>query len=233
VTGAAQFVLVSDLFTYPVIMADAASAGGAGAAATGTPGAGDMDVTGTPSESEGSETGTPAAGEGMTTETPTTGGTDGAGQVSGSLGMVEDIILSVGGSLMGGSQEGGAGGVATSTPASEDSEDMEETGTPSAGGLEATSTPDTGGEGGAGVAGVVDGARVLYLVVNADESFGFGEQNLVAIPWEHVQIDHEQQVVMVDVTQEEFESAPAFSTTDWPDMTQPEWDQEWRDFWSR
>jgi hypothetical protein len=136
---------------------------------------------------------------------------------------VEDILLSLGGSLMGGqSGAGETGGTGAATGTAEPG-----------GAAGGTSTPEAGGSGGAGTVGQRDGARVLYLVINADDSFGFGEESLIAIPWEHVQIDHTQQVVMVDVTREQFENAPTFSPTNWPDMTGTDWDREWRDFWSR
>jgi hypothetical protein len=149
---------------------------------------------------------------------------------------------------MDGSQPGGTGGEATSTPSAGGASGAA-TGTPSTGGTggSTTGTPEAGGTGGSatetpeaggtgetgGQAGQVSGASVLYLVISADESFGFGEENLVAIPWENIQIDNANQVIEVDVTQEQFETAPTFSPDNWPDMTSPDWDQEWQDFWNQ
>jgi sporulation protein YlmC with PRC-barrel domain len=64
--------------------------------------------------------------------------------------------------------------------------------------------------------------RVTYAVLSFGGILGIGDK-LFAIPWEMLQMDAENDVVIVNVDAQTLENAPGFEPDNWPDHTDPAW----------
>jgi sporulation protein YlmC with PRC-barrel domain len=77
----------------------------------------------------------------------------------------------------------------------------------------------------------LDSDQVRYAVLSFGGFLDIGDK-LFAIPVEAFQFDHEQNVFLLDVTEEQLESAPGFDANNWPDTASPDWDADLRSFWT-
>lgn len=67
----------------------------------------------------------------------------------------------------------------------------------------------------------VSGGRVVYAVLSLGGLLGMRE-SLVAVPWEALRRDPENQRWIVEVPPEKLAKAPRFDKNDWPDMSNPD-----------
>jgi sporulation protein YlmC with PRC-barrel domain len=67
--------------------------------------------------------------------------------------------------------------------------------------------------------------RVAYAVVSCGGVLGLGEK-LFAVPWSAFEICREEKCLVLDVAQSQLEQAPGFDKDNWPDMIEPEWQEE-------
>jgi sporulation protein YlmC with PRC-barrel domain len=223
--------------------------GGTGMA-TDTPSAGTGLVTDTPSAGTGAmSTDTPAAGTDMTatpgssTGTGTGAGTGtgmGAQKMQGVMLATEVLGASVTVSPQGNNGTGGTGGsgtLATDTPSAGTGL---ATDTPSAGGTLSTSTPEAGGTGtgtGTGTSNFNQGTvedlivepatgMMQYLVVR------FGSQdNWIPVPIGFLRWDSATNSIVLMVSANALQNAPAFSADQFPDTSMSGWDQQWSGYW--
>lgn len=63
--------------------------------------------------------------------------------------------------------------------------------------------------------------RVLYAVISRGGVMGIGER-LIPVPFTFVSPSAEEGEVRVDVARERFENAPSFSRNEWPEMIDPQ-----------
>lgn len=70
---------------------------------------------------------------------------------------------------------------------------------------------------------LMDG-RVAYVVLSFGGFLGIGEK-LFAIPWRHVSVDEANKCLVVDIPKEKLEKAQGFDKDNWPDMSDPSWEQ--------
>jgi hypothetical protein len=77
----------------------------------------------------------------------------------------------------------------------------------------------------------LDTEKVGYAVLSFDEGFFDLGEKFFAIPVTELTIDYNQEVAIFDVERETLENAPGFGPGNWPDPTDPDWDQEIRAFW--
>lgn len=81
------------------------------------------------------------------------------------------------------------------------------------------------------------GSRCLsYVILSPDSALGL-ENEFVAVPWEGVSVRGSNegvgdQVLVVNADADTLKGAPGFKTGEEPDFTAPDWDMDWRDFWT-
>jgi len=63
----------------------------------------------------------------------------------------------------------------------------------------------------------VDNDRIAYAVLSFGGLFGIGDK-LFAVPWEALELDHENKRFVLDVPREKLERAPGFPKDEWPDF---------------
>jgi hypothetical protein len=56
--------------------------------------------------------------------------------------------------------------------------------------------------------------------------------NLLAVPWNMIQINPDQHVLIVNAAASSLTSAPTFSADNWPDLFGTEWNSTSQTFWS-
>lgn len=74
--------------------------------------------------------------------------------------------------------------------------------------------------------------QVLYVVADVGGFLGIGE-NQVAIPWDRLQLDEENENFVLDVDEETLENAPTIDLDEWEEgnPTDADWDVDISDFW--
>jgi sporulation protein YlmC with PRC-barrel domain len=66
--------------------------------------------------------------------------------------------------------------------------------------------------------------RVAYVVLSFGGFLGMGEK-LFAIPWNYVSVDEEQKCVIIAIDKEKLQRAQGFDKNNWPDMSDPAWEE--------
>lgn len=72
--------------------------------------------------------------------------------------------------------------------------------------------------------------RVAYAVMAAGGVFSLGER-LFAIPWDALTLDTVNKRFTLAVPKERIENAPGFDTDHWPDMANPQWASQIKDYY--
>jgi sporulation protein YlmC with PRC-barrel domain len=73
--------------------------------------------------------------------------------------------------------------------------------------------------------------RIVYMILSFGGFLGLGEKWFV-IPLEQVTLDPIEQRLIFDVEPERLETAPGYDANTLPDTTDPNWDEEIRNFWA-
>jgi sporulation protein YlmC with PRC-barrel domain len=68
----------------------------------------------------------------------------------------------------------------------------------------------------------VPNGRVAYAVLSFGGFLGLGDK-LFAIPWNHLALDEDNQVFILNVDRETLKGAPGFDKNNWPDMSDRTW----------
>jgi hypothetical protein len=68
----------------------------------------------------------------------------------------------------------------------------------------------------------VPNGRVAYAVLSFGGFLGLGDK-LFAIPWNHLALDEDNQVFILNVDRETLKRAPGFDKDNWPDMSDRNW----------
>ena len=68
----------------------------------------------------------------------------------------------------------------------------------------------------------VSAGTIAYAVLSLGGVLGIGER-LLAIPWEALRREPENQRLILDLPHDQLAKAPSFNKNDWPDMSNPEW----------
>lgn len=76
----------------------------------------------------------------------------------------------------------------------------------------------------------VETGRANYAVLSSGGFLGIGDEH-VAIPFEILKVDFENERCVLDVPKERFENAPTFDENDWPDFSNPEFQERIRKHW--
>jgi hypothetical protein len=76
----------------------------------------------------------------------------------------------------------------------------------------------------------VPGGRIAYGVLCREAAVGAGDK-LLAIPWQALTPDPENECFVLDVTQDQLEHAPAFDKDHWPPMEDGDWAREVHTFY--
>jgi sporulation protein YlmC with PRC-barrel domain len=76
----------------------------------------------------------------------------------------------------------------------------------------------------------LDSNQVKYAVLSFGGFLDIGDK-LFAIPVNAFHFDHEQNVFVLNVTEDQLENAPGFDQDNWPDTATQDWDLPFRDFW--
>jgi sporulation protein YlmC with PRC-barrel domain len=71
------------------------------------------------------------------------------------------------------------------------------------------------------------GGQVRYAVLSFGGFLGMGDK-LFALPWEVLEYNEGQGAYVINVDKETLQNAPGFDDDDWPDMTDPAWDERVR-----
>jgi sporulation protein YlmC with PRC-barrel domain len=78
----------------------------------------------------------------------------------------------------------------------------------------------------------LDSDQIKYAVLSFGGFLDIGDK-LFAIPVQAFQFDPNENVFVLNVTEEQLENAPGFETDNWPDTAAQDWDAEFREFqWS-
>src|ERR1700736_2204440 len=77
----------------------------------------------------------------------------------------------------------------------------------------------------------VPSGRVAYAVLSVGGFFGMGDR-LFAVPWRSLVLDEDRKCFILDVDKRRLENAPGFDTSNWPDMTDPEWGMGLDNYWT-
>jgi sporulation protein YlmC with PRC-barrel domain len=72
--------------------------------------------------------------------------------------------------------------------------------------------------------------RVAYAVLSLGGFLGMGDK-WFAVPLSALTINPVEQTVVIDVDREMLQVAPGFDRDNWPDVANPDWDQEIRQYW--
>ncbi len=64
--------------------------------------------------------------------------------------------------------------------------------------------------------------RVAYAVLSFGGFLGIGDK-LFAVPWESLELNHEEHEFLLDVDKQTLENAPGFDKDNWPDMADTSW----------
>ncbi len=72
--------------------------------------------------------------------------------------------------------------------------------------------------------------RVAYAVMAAGGVFSLGER-LFAIPWDALTLDTVNKRFTLAVAKERIENAPGFDADHWPDMANPQWASQVKDYY--
>jgi len=64
--------------------------------------------------------------------------------------------------------------------------------------------------------------RVAYIVLSYGGVLGMGNK-LFAIPWNAVQVDEDDKSFILDIDEDQLETAPGFDKDNWPDMADLTW----------
>lgn len=76
----------------------------------------------------------------------------------------------------------------------------------------------------------VETGRTRFAVLSSGGFLGIGE-NFVAIPYDLLRVDFENERCVLDVPKDRFENAPTFDRNDWPDFSDPEVQERIRNHW--
>lgn len=71
---------------------------------------------------------------------------------------------------------------------------------------------------------------VVYAVVAAGGFLGMGSK-LFAVPWKALKMDAANKRFTLDISKERMKDAPGFDKDHWPDMADPSWNKEVRNFY--
>ena len=73
--------------------------------------------------------------------------------------------------------------------------------------------------------------QVAYAVMSSGGFLSLGEK-LFAVPWEHLKLDTVNKRFTLDVDKDTVENAPGFDTDHWPNMSDVEWENQVRGYYS-
>lgn len=71
---------------------------------------------------------------------------------------------------------------------------------------------------------------IAYAVVAVGGFLGMGNK-LFAIPWKPLKLDTARKRFTLDISKERMKDAPGFDKDHWPDMADPRWNKDVRDFY--
>jgi sporulation protein YlmC with PRC-barrel domain len=77
----------------------------------------------------------------------------------------------------------------------------------------------------------LDSGQVPYAILGSGGFLGLGEE-LLPVPLSELSLDPFRQVMILNITEEALENAPRFESENWPDMTQPDWLNDYQAFWA-
>lgn len=73
--------------------------------------------------------------------------------------------------------------------------------------------------------------EISYAVLSYGGFLGIADK-LFAVPWEALTLDTENKRFILNVAKNRLESAPGFDKDDWPDMADPQWQEDIRSFYT-
>lgn len=76
----------------------------------------------------------------------------------------------------------------------------------------------------------LENGRIRYAVLSFGGLLGVGDK-LFAIPPEALRIDTENERVVLDIDRKRLENAPGFDKSDWPSVSEPDWQAEVYEFY--
>jgi sporulation protein YlmC with PRC-barrel domain len=76
----------------------------------------------------------------------------------------------------------------------------------------------------------VENGEVSYAVLSFGGFLGMGDK-LFAVPWDALQLDPVNKRFVFNIEKSRLESAPGFDKDDWPDMSDPTWQEQISNFY--